>query len=42
LVFAFAASDIDLKRDFGGGIGSSAARLRVRLQGPSAFLKARF
>jgi hypothetical protein len=42
VVFACAASDIDLKRDLGGGSGSSTARLRVKLQGPSAFLRARF
>ena len=40
LVLSYGVTEIDLKRDFDNI--SSTARLKVRLQGPSAFVKARF
>lgn len=40
VVLSYGITDIDLHRDFDSGEGT--ARLRVRLKGPSAFLKARF
>jgi hypothetical protein len=41
LVLSYGVSEIDLRHDFGSG-GTTTGRLKVRLQGPSAFLKARF
>jgi len=38
LVLAYGLTNIDLTRES----GSADSRLKVRLQGPSAFLKARF
>lgn len=40
VVLSYNVTDIDLKRDFDNG--EASARLRVKLRGPSAFLKARF
>lgn len=40
IVLSYNVTDIDLKRGFDGG--TSAARLRTKLHGPSAFLKVRF
>lgn len=40
VVLSYGVTDIDLKRDFDSG--DATARLRVKLKGPSAFLKARF
>lgn len=40
LGLSYGVTEIDLRRDFDSG--SSTARLRVKLKGPSAFVKARF
>jgi hypothetical protein len=41
VVLSYGASEIDLRHDFGTG-GTTTGQLKVKLHGPSAFLKARF